>query len=180
MTMRKLAIFAAVCLAVVIGGYETERNQALLDQNEHLKQEGAALKDRLGGLQRERDELTTASASLDAENRELKSAQRMTELLRLRGEVTRLRSEIQNARTAPIQHAMVSLTVSGDGSFSVGGEPCSPSELVSRLREVVASGATNAIVQNVGVDSNQFMTMVAACDAAGFRRITVASAKEQR
>lgn len=180
MTRRKVVVVAGFCLAVVIGGYETERNQALLDQNEHLKQDGAALNARLGRLQRERDEVTTASASLDAENRELKSAQSMTELLRLRGEVARLRSEIQNARTAPIQHAMVSVTVSADGSFSVGGEPCSPSELVSQLRQIVASGATNAIVQNVGVNSNQFMTMVQACDAAGFRRITVASATEQR
>jgi len=74
----------------------------------------------------------------------------------------------------------VSISVSGDGAFSVGGEQCPPEELASKLRQMVASGATNAIVQNAGVSSNQFMAMMQACDAAGFQRITLATAGKQR
>jgi len=74
----------------------------------------------------------------------------------------------------------VSISVSGDGAFSVAGEQCPPEELASKLRQMVASGATNAIVQNVGVSSNQLMAMMQACDAAGFRGITLATAGKQR
>ena len=89
-------------------------------------------------------------------------------------------SRIASTVTGANTQRQVSISVSGDGAFSVAGEQCPPEELASKLRQMVASGASNAIVQNVGVSSNQLMAMMQACDAAGFRRITLATAGEQR
>ena len=44
-------------------------------------------------MQRERDEMTNRLATLQAENTQLKSGQNTAELLKLRGEVGRLRTE---------------------------------------------------------------------------------------
>jgi hypothetical protein len=74
----------------------------------------------------------------------------------------------------------VSVSVSGDGAFSVAGERCPPNDLASKLRQMVARGATGARVQNVGVSSNQFMAMMQSCSGAGFQRITLATATGQR
>jgi biopolymer transport protein ExbD len=45
---------------------------------------------------------------------------------------------------------------------------------------MVAGGATNAIIQNKGVNYDQFMAMAQACKAAGFQGITLATAREQK
>lgn len=74
----------------------------------------------------------------------------------------------------------VSITAADDGSFSIAGERCPPGDLASRLRQKVARGTTVAIVQNKDVTSDQFMAMMQACEAAGVRGITLATAKEQR
>ena len=72
----------------------------------------------------------------------------------------------------------VSVTVAEDGSFVVAGQRCSGKELASRLRQTIAGGNTEAIVQNRNVSSNQFMTMAQACGVAGLR-VVLASAIEQ-
>jgi biopolymer transport protein ExbD len=89
-------------------------------------------------------------------------------------------SRTANTAAGDNTQQQVSITVSDDGSFSVAGEKCSPTDLASKLRQMVARGTTNAIIQNRGVSSNQFMAMMQACDGAGFKRITLATASEQR
>jgi len=89
-------------------------------------------------------------------------------------------SRTENVATQEGTQRQVSVTVADDGSFLVAGERCSAGDLASKLRQIVARGTTEAIIQNRDVSSNQFMAMAQACEAAGVQRITVATATEQR
>ncbi len=84
----------------------------------------------------------------------------------------------ENVATKNATQQQVSVTVAQDGSFFVAGQRCSAEDLASKLRQIVAGGTT-AIIQNRGVSSNQFTTMLQACSSAGVQRIVLATAIEQ-
>jgi biopolymer transport protein ExbD len=85
----------------------------------------------------------------------------------------------ESAATRNGARHQISVTVGEDGSFMVAGQRCSGNELASRLRQTIAGGSTEAVIQNRNVSSNQFMTMAQACDVAGFQRIILGTAIEQ-
>jgi RNA polymerase sigma factor (sigma-70 family) len=92
-TLQKTLITATIAAAVGAGIYEARQNSILRSQNELLQQQQAPLAEQIQQLQRERDDVAKRLAALQAENAQLKSNQNTAELLKLRGEMTRLRAE---------------------------------------------------------------------------------------
>jgi RNA polymerase sigma factor (sigma-70 family) len=91
-TIQKTLITATLAVVAGAGIYEARQGAQLREQVQTLQQAQAPLADQLRQLQRERDDATNQLALLLAENEKLKSNQNSPEVLRLRGEVTRLRA----------------------------------------------------------------------------------------
>lgn len=94
--------FIATMLTVVAGAglYETHHAATLRSQVQNLQQQQAPLTEQIQRLQHERDEATNRLAALQAENEQLKSNQNTAELLKLRGEVARLRNNVNDPTDA--------------------------------------------------------------------------------
>ncbi len=88
-TLQKTFIAATLVAAVGTGIYEAREVSNLRDQVQKLLDQQTVLAEH---LQQQRDNATNRLAGLLAENERLKSNQSTTELLRLRGEVGRLRT----------------------------------------------------------------------------------------
>jgi RNA polymerase sigma factor (sigma-70 family) len=96
MTMLQKTIIGAVLTAAVgTGILEAHKVSQLQNQVQALQQQQAPLAEQIQRLQRERDEVTNRMAGLLAENAQLQSSSNKMELLELRAEVTRLRSDSQ-------------------------------------------------------------------------------------
>ncbi len=93
--LQKIAITAALTAAVGAGIFEARQASQVREQNQLLQQQQAPLAEQIQQLQREHDDATNRLALLLAENSQLKSNSNENELLKLRGEVTRLRKESQ-------------------------------------------------------------------------------------
>jgi RNA polymerase sigma factor (sigma-70 family) len=91
-TIQKTFIAAALTAAIGTGIYEAHQAAQLQNQLQTLQQQQRPPAEQLRQLQRERDDETNRLAVLLAENEQLKSNPHAIELLKLRGEVTRLRS----------------------------------------------------------------------------------------
>ncbi|MGD0745658.1 MAG: hypothetical protein ABSA45_10935 [Verrucomicrobiota bacterium] len=92
-TLQKTLVTATLAAAIGTGIYEAHQASHLREQNQTLQQQQAPLADQLQQLQRERDDATNRLGSLLVENERLKSNPNATELLKLRGEVTRLHAD---------------------------------------------------------------------------------------
>jgi RNA polymerase sigma factor (sigma-70 family) len=93
-TAQKVIITAVVAGALVTGFYQSRQVAALRDQVQNLKQQQqqqAGLRNQVQELQQQRDRATNALATLSAEYAALKKSP--NEVLKLRGEVGRLRQE---------------------------------------------------------------------------------------
>ncbi len=90
-TLQKSLIAATLAAAVGTGIYEAHQISRLRQQNQTLEQQQAPLAAEVQQLQRERDDATNRLASLADETVRLKK--NPTEVLKLRGEVGRLRQE---------------------------------------------------------------------------------------
>lgn len=85
------AVAGVVVVAIgVLAIYEARQAAQLREQNQTLQQQQAPLAEQIQQLQHERDDATNRLAGLLAENERLKSGQDKIELLKLRGEATRL------------------------------------------------------------------------------------------
>jgi len=91
-TLQKTVITAALVAAVGTGIFEAHQAAQLRARNQTLQQQQATLAEQIQKLQRDEDDSTNRLASLLAENQLLKSNSNQMELLRLRGELTRLRN----------------------------------------------------------------------------------------
>ena len=92
-TLQKTLIATAFAAAVGTGIYEARQVSRLRDENQTLQQQRAPLADQVQQLQRERDEaVRQLAARRDDQERLHRDA---TELVRLRGEVARLRATEQ-------------------------------------------------------------------------------------
>ena len=92
-TLQKTLITAAIATAVGTGIYETRQASTLRSKNELLQQQQAPLAGQIGQLQRERDDATNRLAALAEELAKAKSSQ--IELMKLRSQMTQLRSETE-------------------------------------------------------------------------------------
>ncbi len=93
-TLTKTIIIAAAAGAIAVCGYQARQVSSLRAQVRLLEQQGqqnSGLSNLLRELQRDRDRATNALAALTAENAALKK--NPNDVLRLRGEVGRLRQE---------------------------------------------------------------------------------------
>ncbi|HVU08303.1 MAG TPA: sigma-70 family RNA polymerase sigma factor [Verrucomicrobiae bacterium] len=96
-TLQKSIISAAFVAAVGTGIFEVHQVSQLRDQNQNLQQQQASLAEQIQQLQRERDDATNQLAGLLAENAQLKSGSNEMELMKLRGEVSALRSRFEKS-----------------------------------------------------------------------------------
>jgi RNA polymerase sigma factor (sigma-70 family) len=94
-TLQKTLITATLALVAGTGIYAVHQVSQLREQNQILQQQQTPLVEQIRQLQRERDDATNQAAGLLAENRQLKSNSNEIELLKLRAETTRLRSDSQ-------------------------------------------------------------------------------------
>jgi len=96
-TIPKIVIAAAFAVAVGAGIYEARQTSTLRNQVQTLQQQQALLTEQ---VRSERAGATNRLAELLAENEQLKTKANTTELLRLRGEVGRLRNDANNPTDA--------------------------------------------------------------------------------
>jgi RNA polymerase sigma factor (sigma-70 family) len=92
-TLQKTVISTALAVAVGTGIYTARQAVDLRDKNQTLQQERASLTEQVQQLQGERDRATNRLDSMAEEIAQIKNHN--SELLRLRGEVARLRRESQ-------------------------------------------------------------------------------------
>jgi RNA polymerase sigma factor (sigma-70 family) len=90
-TIQKTLITATVAVLAGVGIYEARQASQLRAQVQSLQQQQAPLVEQIQQLQRERNEATNRLTSLQDDNERLNRS--TGELLRLRGEVARLRKE---------------------------------------------------------------------------------------
>ncbi|HEU6446892.1 MAG TPA: sigma-70 family RNA polymerase sigma factor [Verrucomicrobiae bacterium] len=110
--LQKSIIGVAFVAAVGTGVFEAHQNSESQKQIESLQRQQNSLSDRLAQLQRERDEATNQLAGVLAENAQLKSGSNQNELLRLRGEVTQLKTaNAQNDSNDPADVAAKGLAI---------------------------------------------------------------------
>jgi len=90
-TLQKTLITATIAVVAGAGIYEARQAATMRSQVQTLQQQQAPLAQQLRQLQQDRDEARNQLAGLLAENARLKSDAGQTELLKLRGEIGRLR-----------------------------------------------------------------------------------------
>ena len=90
--LQKTIIGTALVAAVGTGVFEAHQASQLRDQVQTLQQKQAPLAEQIQQLQRERDDATNRVAGLLVENSRLRSNSSESELLKLRAEVTRLKT----------------------------------------------------------------------------------------
>lgn len=95
-TLQKTLIVSSLAATIGIATYKAHQASSLQTQVETLEQKQTALVSQMAVLQQQHDEATNRLVALSEENTRLTSNQNSTELLRLRGEVARLRSERQS------------------------------------------------------------------------------------
>ncbi|HEY1718366.1 MAG TPA: sigma-70 family RNA polymerase sigma factor [Verrucomicrobiae bacterium] len=104
-TLQKAIITTALVATVGAGVFEAHQNSQLREQNQTLQQQQASLTEPLAQLQRERNDANNQLSSLEAEIEKLKSYSSEDELLRLRGEVARLKTAEAQSENDPIEAA---------------------------------------------------------------------------
>jgi RNA polymerase sigma factor (sigma-70 family) len=139
MTLVQKVILCLGATAILGAGvYETHQATTLRAQVESLQQQQQPLAARLQLLEQERDEASNRLASLTSENAGLKK--NSTELLRLRGEVTRLRNVARdNPEPVPIAAAASSPSAPSPGET----QGAAPNHVV-KAAATVHSGQTFA------------------------------------
>ena len=108
-TIQKTLITAALIASVGAGIYEAKEIAAARAEVRTLQQQQAPLAEQIQQLQTERDKATNRLAGLLAENFRLKSNPNQNELLKLRGEVTQLRTAKTQRENNPTDAAVKAL-----------------------------------------------------------------------
>ena len=105
-TLQKTIVTATIAVLAGAGIYEARHAALLRDQVQTLQQQQAPLIEQIQQLQRERDNATNRVAGLLAETSRLKSNPNQADLLKLRGEVTRLRNDAEQANDPIVKRAL--------------------------------------------------------------------------
>ncbi|HEU5396726.1 MAG TPA: sigma-70 family RNA polymerase sigma factor [Verrucomicrobiae bacterium] len=98
-TLQKTVITSALVAAIGTGVFEARQNSRAQHQVQTLQQQQSALAGQVQQLQRERDQATNLLSDVLAENTRLKSGSNQAELMKLRGQVGFLRSQLANANS---------------------------------------------------------------------------------
>ena len=111
-TLQKTLVTATVAALVGAGIFEARQNSKLREQNQILQQQQAPLAEQIQQLQNTFADATNRLADLRAQNSQLQSNSNANELLKLRGEVTRLRALQMNSaveKTDPFTQSVLAL-----------------------------------------------------------------------
>ncbi len=105
-TFQKLAVTAALTVTIGAGIYEAKKASDARAEVQTLQQQQAPLAEQIQQLQKQFADSTDRLANLLAENAQVKSSSTGNELLKLRGEVTQLRTaNAQNDSNDPTDQA---------------------------------------------------------------------------
>jgi RNA polymerase sigma factor (sigma-70 family) len=107
-TLQKTFIAATLTAAIGTGIYEAHQAAQLREQNQILQQQQAPLAEQIRQLSQALTDATNQNAALLAENDQLKSNSNEDELLKLRGEVTRLKQASDDSSNDPREALMKS------------------------------------------------------------------------
>ncbi|HZI32891.1 MAG TPA: sigma-70 family RNA polymerase sigma factor [Candidatus Binatia bacterium] len=99
-TLQKTLVTATVAALAGAGVYESHQAAQLHEHVQSLQQQQAPLVEQTQQLRRERNDVTNQLAGLMAENAQLRTSPKELELLKLRGEVTVLRYELNKQMAA--------------------------------------------------------------------------------
>jgi RNA polymerase sigma factor (sigma-70 family) len=97
--LQKTLITATIAVLAGAGIYESRQASRLRDEMQTVHQQEALLAGQMQALQREHSDATNRLALMNEENTQLKSGQKLAELLRLRGEVGTLRKSLSSVST---------------------------------------------------------------------------------
>jgi RNA polymerase sigma factor (sigma-70 family) len=100
-TLQKSIIVAALASVAGTGLYAAHQNTKLRGEIQTLRQQQAPLTEQIQELRQERDDATDQLTAIQSENAQLESNSNKMELLRLRGEVTRLENSHAEANDDP-------------------------------------------------------------------------------
>lgn len=104
-TFQKTLTTVTVAVLAGAGGYEARQAAQLRDRVQSLQQQQAPLAERIQELQNNFADATNRLADLLAENTRLKANPERNELLKLRGEVTRLKTTEVQRKSDPVEAA---------------------------------------------------------------------------
>ena len=110
-TLQKNLIVATIAVIAGTGIYEAHQASRLRSQNELLQKQQAPLAEQIRQLQHERDGTKLQLAALQAENEQLKSNQNTAELLKLRGETTRLRNNANDPAESAVKASLAKVNL---------------------------------------------------------------------
>ncbi len=105
-TLQKTLVTVTVAALAGAGIYAVHETAQLRDQVQTLQKQQAPMAEQMQKLQSSFADATNRLAGLLAENSQLKAASHQNELLRLRGEVTRLRSDAEQANDPFVKQAL--------------------------------------------------------------------------
>jgi RNA polymerase sigma factor (sigma-70 family) len=105
-TLQKTLVTATIAALAGAGVYAAHENVQLRYQIQTLQQQQAPMAEQIGKLQSSLGDATNRMAGLLAENSQLKTVSHQGELLKLRGEVTRLRSDAEQANDPFVKQAL--------------------------------------------------------------------------
>jgi RNA polymerase sigma factor (sigma-70 family) len=104
-TLQKTIIGATLAVVAGTGVFEARQNSKLQNQIQTLQQQQMPLTAQIQELQNERDDATNQLANLLAENAQSKSSSNEDELLKLRGEVTQMKTAEVQKQSDPTESA---------------------------------------------------------------------------
>jgi RNA polymerase sigma factor (sigma-70 family) len=148
-TLQKTLITATIAAAVGTGIYEARQASTLRTQVQTLQQQQAPSAEQIRQLQRERDEATNRLAGLLAENARLKSDAGQTELLKLRGEIGRLRRV-----TAPDRMAGANSESASPSSDATNQVSTEDQFILKRTHAVDTMGALLTAIEHYAAGNN--------------------------
>lgn len=111
-TIQKTAIATAFAIVAGAGIYQTHQTAKLRGQIAVIQKQQGPLNEQIRQLESNRDVSAARLASLLAENEKLKSGQDLREMMRLRGEVGRMRDELQgvpSVRAELLKHKLAGM-----------------------------------------------------------------------
>jgi RNA polymerase sigma factor (sigma-70 family) len=109
--LQKNLIVVTIAVVAGTGIYEAHQASRLRSQNELLQKQQAPLAEQIRQLQHERDGTKLQLAALQAENEQLKSNQNTAELLKLRGETTRLRNNANDPAESAVKASLAKVNL---------------------------------------------------------------------
>lgn len=142
------------------GIYEAHQASQLREQQQTLRQQQAPLTEQVQHLQRERDDATNRLAALQEEYVRLKSNSNQTELLRLRGEVGRLRQQLVDRAARPDSPA--------NGLAALMRDPAMKEYMRQQTLKYVAS-CHNDLIRELHLTAEQKDQFIKIVGEAGFK-----------